>query len=640
MQVKWKNENYSSGRLFCKKEYVCICLPWVSIRGKERSFVGLRIQLNIRIIFFLLACTVQTVWAQQKHQLEIIRVDKGTTAVAELVDLPPDFRSKAEATTFLEKELLSRLQLKGYLAASIDSTVEMNFQTRVYLFLGQPYSWGQITIDTLGSFVDKPFFQTMAGLRGEPVSIQSVMALKELLLQQYEEHGYPFASIKLDSSYFLGDALYATLKASPGPLYTIDSIVVEGRLRIKTDFLERYLDVGAGSIYRKSILDQVSPKLAALGFLHESRPWGLNLLGTGSVLNLYLESKQSSRFNLLAGLMPSNQQVGGKLLLTGEAELDLRNSFGGGEQVFLSWQQLQVESPRLQVGFQKPYLFKSDAGVDFQFNLFRKDSSFLTLNTRIGLSYERNTRQTVKVFFQQFSSNLIDVDTMSIKQSKKLPTYLDLRTSNIGVDLLHNATDYRFNPRKGLEANLRLTGGIRKVLQNTTIVSLEKDPQGRPFDFRALYDTVKSSSSQFRLNARSAYYHPLGKQAVLKGGVQLGWLFADKPYLNELFQVGGIKTLRGFDEESLFASQFLIGTLEYRYLVAQNSYLFSFLDAAYIGRKTNAALERAVYAGAGFGLSFETKSGIFSLAYAAGKREAQTINFRESKIHFGFVSLF
>lgn len=480
-------------------------------------------QRTIRIVFLLWVCSFHSVWAQQKHQLEIVRVDKGTTPIAELVTLPAEFKTQEECALFVEVQLVAQLHRKGYLATSLDSMVKSSHLTRVFLFLGEQYTWGEITMDTGLSIVDKDFLQAVENQRGKSLGMASLAELKKRLLQQYEEAGYPFASIQLDSSYFSGDALCAKLKVSAGPLYTIDSVLVEGKLRIKPAYLSRYLDLGDGGVYRKSMLDQVSTKLNALGFLREARPWSLNMLGTGSVLNLYLEPKQSSRFNLLAGLMPSNQQVGGKLLLTGEAELDLRNSFGGGEQVFFSWQQLQVESPRLQLGFQKPYLFNSDAGVDFQFNLFRKDSSFLTLNTRIGLSYERNTKQTAKIFFQQFSSNLLEVDTMAIKQSKKLPSFLDVRTSNIGIDFIHLGTDYRFNPKKGLEANVRLTGGIRKILENSTILSLVKDQQGRPFQYSSLYDTVNTATAQFRLAVKSAYYHPIGKQATLKGGIQLGW---------------------------------------------------------------------------------------------------------------------
>jgi hypothetical protein len=42
----------------------------------------------------------------------------------------------------------------------------------------------------------------------------------------------------------------------------------------------------------------------------------------------------------------------------------------------------------------------------------------------------------------------------------------------------------------------------------------------------------------------------------------------------------------------------------------------------------------------GMGILLETKTGVFSLAYAAGKKPDIPINFREAKIHFGFITLF
>jgi outer membrane protein assembly factor BamA len=338
--------------------------------------------------------------------------------------------------------------------------------------------------------------------------------------------------------------------------------------------------------------------------------------------------------------MPSNQQLGGKLLLTGEAELDLKNTFGGAEHLFLSWQQLQVQSPRLQIGFQKPYLFNTNAGIDFAFNLLKKDSSFLTLNTTIGLSYEVNSRQRVKILFSQFSSNLIDVDTNRVRQTKKLPAYLDLRTSAIGTEINYGGTDFKFNPTKGLDLILRMTGGIRKLSKNNAITQMKSDGFGNLFDYASLYDTVKSASSQFKLNGRADLFHKLGSQATLRTGVQVGWVNGKKLFLNEVYQLGGIKTLRGFDEESIFSSEYLIATLEYRYLIGQNSYLFSFLDGAYIGQRGVSENLNGMLLGAGLGLSFETRSGIFTLAYAVGKKTDLPINFKESKIHFGFVSLF
>jgi len=40
------------------------------------------------------------------------------------------------------------------------------------------------------------------------------------------------------------------------------------------------------------------------------------------------------------------------------------------------------------------------------------------------------------------------------------------------------------------------------------------------------------------------------------------------------------------------------------------------------------------------GMAIETKAGIINLSYAVGKRNDTNLNFRQSKIHLGFISLF
>lgn len=578
--------------------------------------------------------------AQEKHRLELNCTDKGNAALAELVSNPVVFSTKEAMALFLKTAVVESLQRKGYLAISVDSLVVEQYLTKAWIFLGDQYKWGELVEDSSLLVVESIKNNAVKALPGELLTMESIALLKETMLRNFEENGYPFATVQLDSSYFKGNELCARLRAIKGPLYRIDSLHVEGKLFIKKGFLQQYLALGDGGVYRKSSLDGLSGRLMALGFVKESKPWDLSLLGTGASVNLYLESQRSSRFNLLAGLMPSSQQFGGKMLLTGEADLDLKNTFGAGENFMLSWQQLQVKSPRLQIGFQKPYLFKSNAGIDFRFNLLKKDSSFVNINTRLGLQYEVNKKQVARLFVQQYASNLIEVDTNLIKRTKKLPVFLDLRTTNIGAELQHIGTDYRFNPRKGMDLSITLSGGIRKLLKNNSIASLKKDQRNNAFDFAGLYDTIALSKAQFRMNMRVDKFIQLGQNATIRSGIQAGWVNGKKLLLNELFQLGGIKTLRGFDEESFYASEYAIATVEYRYLIGGSSYLFSFVDAAHLGRKSIQGYMKGKYAGVGLGLALETKSGLFSLAYAAGKNKDLPFNFRESKIHFGFVSLF
>jgi hypothetical protein len=58
----------------------------------------------------------------------------------------------------------------------------------------------------------------------------------------------------------------------------------------------------------------------------------MSLLGTGSVLNLYLKQRRSSQVNAIIGFLPNNDQLSSKkVLITGEANINLQNAFGGAK---------------------------------------------------------------------------------------------------------------------------------------------------------------------------------------------------------------------------------------------------------------------------------------------------------------------
>ena len=545
--------------------------------------------------------------------------------------LQESFPSADSTRSYLKKTFLPDLYKEGYLAASVDSIHLENGITQVWVYLGEQYNWGELMPDSNLILLSDASFAKGWIKPGVLLNLASLQEAREKALQVLEDNGYPFAEIRIDSSYFLNNALNGRLRVIRGPLYHIDSLKVEGKIRISNNFLHRYLSIGKGDIYRRSSLQEISRRLSMLGYLKETKPWQLDLLGTGSSLTLFLEQQRSSRFNLLAGLMPANQQIGGKALLTGEAELDLKNGFGSGEELSVLWQQIQVKSPRLKLAFNKPYLFNSQAGFDFKFDLLRKDSSFLNLQGRLGLQYVKDPANVLKIFFQQNNSNLINLDTNLIKRIQRLPGMLDLRSSNIGLEWLLNRTDNVLNPRKGAELGLSFSGGVRTILRNNNLIqsSLTK-----------LYDSIDLRTTQFRFSSRFNKYIRIGRQATLKTGLQAGWLEGSRLLLNELFQLGGIKTLRGFDEEFLYASRYWIGTVEYRYLLNSNSYLYSFADLGRISRPLTAGRFTGTYAGLGFGISLSAGAGQLNLAYAAGKNNDMPINFRESKLHFGFISLF
>lgn len=592
---------------------------------------------NVLTLGLLLLAMVSK--GQERYPLTYHISDKDTSASPETLGLKTVFSSRNDCFLYIES-LLKQHQAKGYISFSVDSVQYQPGAAEVWIYIGKLYRWKNILLKSNETSTFQALGYNEKNFSGKSLDLGKLEQFQEKALGYMENHGYPFASFSIDSLVIEEDLVSGQWVMDKGPHYKIDSITVTGSARISNFFLQQYLDIPKGSYYRKDRLNAVSRRLMELPYLFETKPWDMTLVGTGSALNLYLDSKRSSQINALIGLLPSNTQLGGKLLVTGEANLNLKNALGGGETIGLNWQQLQVKSPRLNLMFQQPYMFKSKFGFDFNFDLFKKDSSFLNLNLMLGLQYMVSQRQQGKIFFQGFRTNLIDVDTSQVKASKALPEFLDVSTSNLGLDYQFNNTDYRLNPRKGNELMVVLTGGLRKIRKNTAITSLTTDAQGKPFDYESLYDTLSLRSYQLKLKLYGAHYFQTGRQSTIKAGLNAGWLQTENPFKNEVFQIGGYKLLRGFDEESIYASQYAVATVEYRYLIGVNAYLFGFADGGWARSKTFTENINHIYLGTGFGVSLETKAGILNLSYAVGKRDDGPFSFRQSKIHFGFVTLF
>ncbi|HEV3413817.1 MAG TPA: BamA/TamA family outer membrane protein [Puia sp.] len=577
-------------------------------------------------------------WAQ--YTLHINPVDKDSAAISRQFGLITAFRSREQCQQYLSN-LLPLLQGKGYVAASIDSVVYAEKEASIRLYVGDPWRWAKV--DT--RYADPTLLAAVAwtgrSFDSRPMDMRVFRYRQQLMLDYLENNGYPFAKVGLDSVTLRdsGD-VSAVLRIDKGPLYKIDSIRIFGNARISHEFLQRYLNIPNGSIYRKERLQIISKKILELPYVQEQQPWSLTMLADGSVINLYLKPKKSSQIDALVGFLPSdNPALGNKVVVTGEATVNLQNTLGNGETMKLDWQQLQPGSPRLDLVYQQPFIFNSPFGLNTSFDLYKQDSTYININFIIGAQYTFSANQNGSVFLQLASSNLLFVDTPAVIASHTLPPEADISSISLGVTYTFNNTNYRFNPRRGNEFNFLGSAGTKTVHQNSTIVGLT-DPSDSGFKFQSLYDTVRLHSFQFLVRVDAAHYFPIGRAATLKLGFNAGIYSSPNTYRNDLFLIGGYKLLRGFDEASILASEYAVGTLEYRYLTGLNSYLFTFVDAGWAMNNVADYNLNSVYVGTGVGMAFETKAGIFNMSLAAGRTSELPFDFHATKIHIGYVSFF
>lgn len=552
--------------------------------------------------------------------------------------LRPAFADIAQLKSYLEN-LPTELLSKGYLSASIDSVALDSPVTKINLFLGQRFQWGYFELPD--EF--KPVQQEW-GLPVNPGKkkyfINPATDFRNRVLDYLEEKGYPFASVSFDSVRFNGEYLTGKMLINKGVYYKIDSIAQEGSLRLNPRFINRYLGLLPGAPYQPSKLKKIAQRLDELPFAQQQQPWRLNMLGTGGVVSIYLEQKRSNILNVLLGVMPASTQTpGNKLLLTGDANILLRNSFRSGETIAVNWQQIQYQSPRLNLLYQQPYIFGSKAGVDFYFDLFKKDTQFVNLQVRFGVPYEFSLSQSAKVFFLHQQTNVSTVDTNFVLQSGQLPDLAATSATSLGFDYTINTTNYRLNPRYGNELNISIIGGTKRLKASSDIENL-KDPNNPGFNFGSLYDSIALKTYQFRIKMGAAKYFPTGKASVLKLAATAGWYQSGNYFRNELFQIGGFRLLRGFDEESIFARNYAVLTTEYRLLSGKSSYFFGFMDAGYAQYKDQLQQFGHTYIGSGIGMVLETKNSLINISWAIGKRNDLPLDLRQSKIHLGLINFF
>ena len=213
------------------------------------------------------------------------------------------------------------------------------------------------------------------------------------------------------------------------------------------------------------------------------------------------------------------------------------------------------------------------------------------------------------------SSSILSGGSSSLEFSN-LNSY---RTNAYGLSVERQALDNIVNPSKGRILNAKLYVGQR-ILSGDSTDAAEKN-------------------TTYLGNILYREYFSIFPRHVLLFGLLFDFYTSPTIFENELFRFGGLNTLRGFNEEQLFASTKGQLTFEYRFLLDENSNVFFFYDQCFY-ENTSVSYKNDHPLGFGGGISFGSKIGIFSITYALGREQANPIDFRSSKIHFGYTAYF
>lgn len=523
------------------------------------------------------------------------------------------FKDSITASKYVQKKII-QLQKRGYLLASIDSSSCDSLRSFYQIYKGERFQSAKILI-TKGdiSFLRKKARLTEKYLTNFPFTPNEITQLKIGIHQSLENNGFPFAKVKLDSIGFENTMLKANLVIEKGPEIRWTKINIRGDQRISQKLIGSYIQIKEGDIFNQEVLNLISSRLSLLPFVQEIKPAEILFTPWGAELYLYLQTKKVSLANGVIGLQPKTNGKG--YMLTGELALKLVNELKRAETFALNWKSIQYQTQSLNVMLNTPNLFRTRFGFDGNFNLYKRDTSFLDLKFQVGVQYALNNGSYVRFYYRNENSSILKGG----KNNATLVNLSNTKTNFYGLQLTKQTLDYLPNPRKGYQLLVDGAIGQRKT---------------KPQDSLTF---VKSLTYKLHLNYQ--HFITLYKRNVLRLGLVANYLGAPKYYSNEVFRFGGQIIQRGFNEEQLYATAFGTASVEYRFLVDKNSYAFAFYDQSYYENRTSTYFQDYPL-GFGAGFTFGTKIGSFSISYALGKQKNSPVSFKDGKIHFGYIAYF
>ncbi|WP_235989345.1 outer membrane protein assembly factor [Psychroserpens algicola] len=436
------------------------------------------------------------------------------------------------------------------------------------------------------------------------IPIENVESTLQSINSEIANRGNPFSSLTLNNITKISkDTLSGSLSISDPKSRTIDQLILKGYEKFPKSFVKRYLKIKTGQTFS---LEKIKEKTAALNdlvFANQIKDPEVLFTQDSTILYMYIEKARSNTFDGFLGF--GTNETTNKIEFDGYLDLNLTNNLNYGESLKLLYKSDENEQQTFDLKLNAPYIFNSPVGVDLNLNIFKRDSSFITVSQAAKINYQINSKHVVSAGINTVTStDLLDLSTATItdyKSNQYLINYTFTRRQNY---------DFLFPLNFVFDIS---TGFGNRSYENT-------DERQANFSL----NTFKI----FNLNDKNSIYTRVSSQ----------YLVSDSYLENELPRFGGINSIRGFEENSLVANLYAVLNTEYRYKLNNTIYIHSVIDAAYF--ENQIANQKEKLFGFGFGFGLLTKAGLFRFNYTSGKTENQKFRLSDSKIHLSLTTRF
>ena len=532
----------------------------------------------------------------QKNELILVAKDTIQNRIVSEIYHTKKHLQKKDALDEIDR-ILQQVKKRGFFTARIDSISKTNKELIAYLDLGKKIN--EIIIvtkkDNTNGIID-------SGIDSIKIKTREFSDLTNQLLEQIDRKGNSFSEITYVNPLLKNDTLFLEMKISNSSSRKIDKVITRGYEDFPKKFISKYFLINKNTIFSKQKLNQVSALSNKLDFIKEKKVPEVLFKKDSTHLYLFLDKIGTSSFDGLVNF--SSKENGKGLLLNGNLDLKLNNTFNTGEKFEIIWNKVSDEKTDFKINSYVPYLFNSKFSTTLEFYLYRQDSTFINTNFELKTDYLINQKSHASILYSSEKSNYL----LNISNND-LASYSNYFIG-LGYELKKSSTSNLYKYKNGL--NLNLTIGKRKT------------------------DTESINQLKFHFSAFANVQ--INNRGYLNIKNESGLLTSKNYLLNELFRIGGANSIRGYNEQSIFTNGYSYSNIEFRYSLDTSSYLYSITDlGVYIENTTN-KIKKLLGIGAGY--QFRINNNLVNLGYVISTNSSTNAKLNSSRLVVRWTSFF
>ena len=433
------------------------------------------------------------------------------------------------------------------------------------------------------------------------ISFKTLTDFLDSSIEYLSKSGYPFAKLKLENiSKMDSISVKSRLSVNLGTKRRIDKITIKGYENFPEKFIKNLLGIKQNSTLN---INEISDKISLINetnFARSTKDPEILFTKDSTELFLYIKKVKKNTFDGFLGF--NNDNLNKKLKIQGYAKINLNNTFNKGENINFDFLAEDNQDRFLNSKLRIPYVLNTPLSLDTGIKLTKKDStfnnqlfffnlavSFKNLTAGIGVENHNSVTNITSEYIKDFKSEIFNV-------------FINYKLSNLNSLFNKNKLSFLINYGHGKKSQLDFKTNINKLK----------------------IEIIKNTKISKKLNV---YTRLLNER-----------IESENIVTNELLRFGGNESIRGFDQNSVFANSYILMNNNLNFLINDTIYIYTLFDLANYNNKI-LQISEYIYAG-GFGFSTITKNGVISVNYAKGDKLGRSFNLKNAKLSVNFITYF